>query len=143
MNPVDDLQLIRVGAASTAGTSAVNGTIVDLNQIDDFLFVTTFGTPNAANNLKLQAGAKSDGSDFQDVAGSKVTPTGSGPATVFLGVSRIPFGSRYARVVATRGVSTTLGEIYAVLIHKKRPQTNIDNTNHFGKSIYDAAYGTA
>ena len=97
---------IAAGVANTgAGTTAVNGATVDMQNYEGVLFVCKFGTAAANNTIKGQQGQASDLSDAADLAGTSVA-VGSSDEIVWLDLYRPR--ERYVRMVAVRGTSTTV-----------------------------------
>ena len=120
-NLMDEVRVEKSADGATAGTSDVNGTAIDLSGYDGVMFMARIGTANTANFLKAQEGDTS--SPTADIEGSKSEPQGNDEFAI-LDVHK-PL-KRYIRAVLERGVSTTSGDIYAVL-YKGRKQAQ-DNT---------------
>lgn len=113
----DNVKLVKVEDHTTAGTSAVESDSVDMAQdggYDGVLFFTSFGTANAGN--KLHAEQSADDSTFAELEGSEVS-SGSADNEVFIDIHRPR--ERYVLVEATRGASSTLESIWAVLYRGK------------------------
>lgn len=143
MNLSNGIKITKVAAASSAGTSAVEGAAVDMTGFEGVLFFTTIGTANAGNFLKAQIGAASDGSDAADLEGTKVTATDNGQV-VWVDIYRADPNQKYIRAHVTRGASSTVGDIYA-LRYESRKQV-IDNdiaTLITGKLVVNPYEGTA
>lgn len=143
MNLSNGVKITKVAAASSAGTSTINGTTVDMTGFEGVLFVTTIGTANAGNILKAQIGEKADGSDAADLEGSAVVAEGSG-SVVWLDIYRADPSQKYIRPVVVRGASTTVGEIYAIQYESRKQVVgnNIENTI-IGKLLVNPYEGTA
>jgi hypothetical protein len=129
-------------AATATGTTTVASGTIDLKGNPSVTFVTTLGTTNAGNNIRVQGGNASDGSDATDLAGSKITPTGTGPSVCILDAVRVPY--RYARVFVTRaGATTTVGDIWAIQGSPSvKPVTNT-GAAAFAVALVDPVAGTA
>lgn len=143
MNLSNGVKITKVAAASSAGTSTINGTTVDMTGFEGVLFVTTIGTANAGNIFKAQIGEKADGSDAADLEGSAVVAEGSG-SVVWLDIYRADPSQKYIRPVVVRGASTTVGEIYAIQYESRKQVVgnNIENTI-IGKLLVNPYEGTA
>lgn len=143
MNLSNGVKITKVAAASSAGTSTINGTTVDMTGFEGVLFVTTIGTANAGNIFKAQIGEKADGSDAADLKGSAVVAEGSG-SVVWLDIYRADPSQKYIRPVVVRGASTTVGEIYAIQYESRKQAVgnNIENTI-IGKLLVNPYEGTA
>lgn len=143
MNLSNGVKITKVAAASSAGTSTINGTTVDMTGFEGVLFVTTIGTANAGNIFKAQIGEKADGSDAADLKGSAVVAEGSG-SVVWLDIYRADPSQKYIRPVVVRGASTTVGEIYAIQYESRKQVggNNIENTI-IGKLLVNPYEGTA
>ena len=120
MNFSNDFKILNVNSPTTAGTSTITSTAVDTAGYDGLIFVTSVGTPNAGNTLK--AAQSADNVTFNDLAGSKVTSGTIGG--LYLEIYRP--AKRYVEAVVTRGASTTIGDIWAVLYDPTtKPVTNV------------------
>ncbi len=143
-NPVsENVKLTKIADPSTAATSDVTSSSVDLagnGGWDGVLLVTSYGTP-AANNLFHVEGCDDD-STFLDVEGSEVDLEGASDEDQWIDVFRPIY--RYYRVVAARGTSSTLGDVWALLYRgKTAPFTgNVLAGTIVGKAILSAAQGT-
>lgn len=75
MNLSDNVKIVKVLAATVAGTSAVNGSAVDMQGFDGVLFIAHLGALTATQVTKLQAQGSSDNdSDYAAFATDAVTP---------------------------------------------------------------------
>ena len=106
------IAIVMVKAATADGTTAVTSDAVDLQayKAEGVLFLTSFATPAADNTLKTQK--SDDDSTYTTVTGSETAP-GASDETAFNDIGQFP--ARYAKAVVTRGTSTVLGPIYALL----------------------------
>ena len=70
----NQVKLQRVSDAVAAGTTAINGSVVDTQGFDGVVFVVAMGaiTAGAVTSVKVQQGAASDLSDAADIAGTSV-----------------------------------------------------------------------
>lgn len=103
--------LISCGDVTAAGTSAVNGTAIDMANYEGIVFVVKLGTAAANNSFKLQGGDQSDGSDAVDYASSSVSSDGTS-TTLIIDIHKP--NKRYVRPVVTRGTSSTIQSITAI-----------------------------
>jgi hypothetical protein len=132
MNLGKRVKVTKVIAAQSAGTGTTNGTILDMQNWEGVLFVGgAIGTANAGNYFKLQQDAASDLGSAADLVGSKITPGDNGDA---IKVDLYRPLERYVRIVAVRGASSTLGDVYAIqYMSNKMPTTDastIDSETH-------------
>ena len=138
--------LIRQGAATTtAGTSDVNGDILDMAGFDSVLWIAKFGTAATNNTLHAQQDSDVAGGTMADLAGSSVT-VGSSDEIVWLDLQHSPAGERYVRVVADRGTSTTLDWCVSLRYNAKDLVSGIDNLvagTIAGELLIHPAEGTA
>lgn len=113
-----------VKAAQIAATSAIESNVVDMSGYDGVLFLTRFGTAAANNSVKVQQGEESNLSDAVDLEGSGVV-SGADPSNEAIYVDVYKPNKRYVRLYATRGTSSTLGEIWAIkYCPRKAPQVH-------------------
>lgn len=102
-----------VVAAQTAnGTSTVTSSIVDTAGYKGVVFFTALSTANATNTIKVQQNTANQTTGMSDLAGTSVT---SGASDEHLIVEVHQPQERYVQVVVSRGASTSVGEIWAVL----------------------------
>lgn len=113
--------------AGAAGTTAINGTIVDTQGYDGILMVSRTGaiTATAVTSMKAQYGDESDLSDAADVANSTVTIADDDDNKEFgIDIQRPP--GRYMRLVVSRGTANAVIEnaTYYLYKAKTRPSSN-------------------
>jgi hypothetical protein len=115
----DTVKSVVLHTGSTAGTSTVNSSSVDMAGFSAARFFAYFGTPAANNTIKIQQSADNGVADsWSDIAGTQVA-AGSPDNLVVMDIKDIT--ERYLRVVALRGTSTVLGEIHAELYDGRYP----------------------
>lgn len=122
-----DNKLRLVKAAETANTTVVNSDVVDTANYEEVAFFCTIAVANAGNYIKVQQDVASDfGTDPADLEGTKVVAAANGDV-VAVSVKR-PL-DRYVRLVVTRGASSAVGDIYAVLSgpRNKPVDNNVDD----------------
>lgn len=120
--------LLTLGAAATtAGTTAVNGAAIDMAGFDGVLIFGTIATAASGNFLKAQGGEASDLSDAADLAGTKVV-TDSDADLAILDIQKPR--ERYIRGVFVRGTSTAVGDLYYIRYNdSEQPETRNDVAN--------------
>lgn len=114
-----DIRTVKLYQAS--GTSAVNSDSVDMQGWEGVMFVTEMGTANAGNYVN--AAQSSDNSTFNDLEGTRVTPSTDGDQ-ILVDIYRPR--ARYVRLEAVRaGSATTLETIIAIRYGpRKAPHTS-------------------
>lgn len=142
MNLIPNVKITKLtDGNATAGTSTVNGGIVDMQGWDGVVFFSVFGTANAANVLKVQQGQQSNLSDAADLAGSGQS---SGASDEVVAVEIAKPLERYVRPVLVRGASTAHGEIWAMQYQgRSMPQSNAVVGTQAAKVLASPAEGTA
>lgn len=111
---MDGAKLIKVADHSSANTTAVTSTGVDMKGYDGVTFLTSFGTAAADNIVKVQGSDDDGGSDaYADLLGTAVALGGASDEDQVAEVYRP--AQRYLRLYATRGTSTTLESVWAIL----------------------------
>jgi len=116
-------KFIKVADAATASTNSVTGSVIDTQGYDGVVFLTSFGTAATNNTIKVQQGTATNLSDAADLAGSSVS-SGASDEDVWVEVYRPQ--KRYIQPVVTRGTSSTLGDIWAILYNSSKQP--VDNT---------------
>lgn len=143
MNLSNYVKISQGAATTTAGTSDVNGDILDMSGYDGVLWVAKFGTAASNNTLHAQQDSASGGGTMADLAGTSVT-VGSSDEIVWLDLKHNPAGERYVRVVADRGTSTTLDWCVALRYDAKTlPVDNATAGTIAGEIQTHVAEGTA
>jgi hypothetical protein len=97
-------------ATTTAGTSEVDGTSIDMQGYEGVLFVAKFGTAASGNTLQAQQ-SDASGSGMADLEGTLVT-VGASDELVYLDL--VNPAKRYVRIQAQRGTSSTLDWVVAI-----------------------------
>lgn len=143
MNLSNGVKITKVAAASSAGTSAVNGNTVDMTGFEGVLFFTTIGTANSGNIFKAQIGEDPTGSDAADLEGSAVVAEENGQV-VWIDIYRPDPSQKYVRPAVVRGSSTTVGDIYALQYEARKEviENNIEDVI-IGKLLVNPYEGTA
>jgi len=106
-----------------AGTSAINGAIVDTLGYDGVMVIITMGaiTAGAVTSAKLQTGDDSALADAADVTGATVTIADDDDAKIFAIDLRRPL-ERYVRVVVSRATQNAVIENAIYLPYKADDQ---------------------
>lgn len=118
----ENVKITKVADHSTAATSAVNSTYVDMAGFEGVMFVTSFGTA-AANNTVNAAQCDTTGGTYADLEGTSVT-SGTSDEDVWVDVYKPT--DRYVRLEAARGTSSTLESIWAIQYGARKAP--VDNT---------------
>lgn len=109
MNLAKNVKVTRVMNAQSAGTTDVNGSVVDMEGFEGVCFLVFFGTidANAVTSIKAQQGAESDLSDAADLEGTKVSVADDDDNKVAILDIYKP-QERYVRVVVDRGTANAV-----------------------------------
>jgi hypothetical protein len=104
--------------AGVAGTSAINGSIIDLSSAAGALFLVRMGviTAGAATSIKIQHGAASDLSDAADVLGTSQTIADDDDGEIFYVDFSRPT-KRYARLVVSRATQNAVVASAEVIVY--------------------------
>lgn len=134
-------KLTKVIPATTAGTSTVVGTTLDMEGFEGVTFFGSFGTSAANNGLSVAGGSDSGGSGAADLLGSSVLCNGTGKE---VGQEIVKPIDRYVTVSALRGTSTTIDGVWAFQWGPKTLFINntVTNTRNVETTI-SPAHGTA
>jgi hypothetical protein len=128
--------------AGAAGTTAINGSAVDLSGWDEIMILVPFGTivSGAATSIKWQEG--STASPTTDVLGTAMTVLDTEDDTTKC-LRIIKPRSRYGRVVVSRATqNATVGAIYYILSGAST-QPATDDTTVVQETHVSPAAGTA
>ena len=140
MNLSSNVLITKVQDHSTAATSAVNSTGVDMSGYEGVLFITSFGTAAANNTVNAAQGADNS-ADWVDLTGTSVS-AGTSDEDVWIDVYRPT--ERYVRLEAARGTSSTLESIWAIQYGpRKAPVDNTTTGTIIGELHASPAEGTA
>ena|SRR3990167_4291235 len=104
----DNVKITKLADHSTANTTDVESSSVDMNGYDGALFLSSFGTANANNKLTIQDSA--DDVTFADTVAFEDSTTSDEDVAVDV---RHPT-KRYLRVKGERGTSSTLESIWCI-----------------------------
>lgn len=125
-------------AAGAAGTTAIEGSVIDFAGYDGALIIVNTGpiVANAVTSIKFQHGAASDLADATDVAGTSQTIADDDDNEVFyIDVSRPT--KRYGRVYVSRATQNATVVATAVLygspLSPVTQATGVNGETHVGK----------
>ena len=104
-----DISLVK--AASAAATTTITTDVLAMSGFESAMFFTTVATKDVGNFLTGSQGTDSGGSDMATLAGSKVTAVADADI-IALDIQEPK--DPYLRCDITRGVSTAIGEVWAV-----------------------------
>lgn len=122
---LEDIDITRVAALTTSGTTEITSSYVDMQGWDGAIFYTDFGTANAGNFLYIRQSTASDGSTGTvHLSGTRSVPTSNGTtARSTVHEPRNGLGRYVAASCIRAGSATTLGEIWCIRYKtKKGPQ---------------------
>lgn len=109
----EEAKLSKIADQTTAATSDVTSSGLDMEGWDAVLFFTSYGTPAADNLFHVEQSSDDGSADaYTDVAGSEMNLEGASDEDQALDI--INPEERYLRVVAERGTSSTSGDIWAL-----------------------------
>lgn len=99
-------------AATAAGTTAVNGSIIDMAGYEGVVFVVRFGTLTATQVTKIKAQQDSDsgGGTMADLVGTASTALADGDGGKVLALDVFRPIERYVRCVVVRGTANAVVE---------------------------------
>lgn len=127
MSKSAQLQTAITPTNGAAGTTSINGTIIDLAGFNSCLIAVHFGTivAGAVTSIKAQVGDASDLSDAADVSGSSVTIQDTDDDKVFY-IDVLRPRKRYLRVVASRATqNATLAAVYLLYDASAQPTAQV------------------
>lgn len=107
MNIANRTRLKLSSGATSAGTSAINGTAIDTQGFEGVRFIALLGdvTDTSVLSLKAQGGSASDGGDATDITGATTgtfTADGSTADSKILSLDVVKPRARYVRPVLGR-----------------------------------------
>lgn len=109
-NRLNSDKYVKIKDHSAASTAAVTSDIIDLAGFEGVTFVTSFGTANATNTIKVQGNSSNTTDGMADLVGTSVS-SGTSDEDVIIELYKPQY--RYLQVVAARGASSTLESIWA------------------------------
>lgn len=101
-------KLTRVINAMAAGTSAINGSVIDMKGFDAVTFIVGFGviTAGAVTSIKAQQGDQADLSDAADLAGTSISVADTDDNKLV--ALEIEPTKRYCRLVVVRATQNAV-----------------------------------
>ncbi len=145
MRPLnEEIKLIRVGGVTSAGTSTISATGIDLSTFggwDGIFMFASFGTA-ASDNLLHAEQSPDDGTEaYADLLASQVSAGGGSNEQQWVDIFRPQ--EKWVRAVADRGTSTTIEAIWAILYRgRSKPYSNIIVGTINGIALVSPAEGT-
>jgi len=116
----DDVKVTKLADHAAANTTDVTSAELDMAGFDGVLFLTSFSSA-AANNLVTVHGCASSGGSF--AATTCTCASGTSDEDVVVDVKEP--STRYLKLVASRGTSSTLESIWAIQYSaRSKPQTS-------------------
>ena len=135
----EQVKITKVADYTSADTSAINCTGVDMSGYQGVLLITSFGTA-AANNTANAAQSAND-SSYADLEDTSVA-SGTSDEDVWIDVYHPT--DRYVRLEIARGTSTTLEGAWAIQYGaRKQPVDNTTSGTITGEEHVGEAEGTA
>lgn len=130
--------------AGAAGTTAINGTIIDMSGAEGVTFIVTMGAivANAVTSLKVQQGAASNMSDAADLAGSAVAIADDDDEKVFY-IDVVKPLERYVRLVVSRATQNATVASAIAVQYGLRTAPKAHGTGVSGELHVSPAEGTA
>ena len=114
-------QLVINATEGAAGTTDINGDVVDMANFEEVTFEVAFGAivSGAVTSVKAQQGQQSDGSDMADLAGTGITVADTDDDKL-VRLTIVKPQERYVRCVVDRGTqNAVVGSAAAI---KSRPR---------------------
>lgn len=145
MNLSKQTKVTRVSNAVAAGTTAIEGAVIDMQGFEGVEFLVAFGTitSSAVTSIKLQEGDAANLSDAADLAGTAVTVADTDDNKVFVVDCYRPT-KRYIRCVVSRGTANAVLDGMSAVQYQPRlkPCTNDATTVGGTKTVVSPAAGT-
>ena len=120
----EETKVIRVINATAAGSTPINGTVIDMQNWDGVRFIAALGalTATQVTNLKAQQGAAANGSDAADIVGAVTGNAADGDSNKVLLLDVCEPTGRYVRCVLGR--ATALAVVDGVTAEQYRGRTS-------------------
>ena len=104
----ENVKITKLADHSTAATSDVTSSELDMDGYSHVAFITSFGTAAAGNLITMHQADAASG----EAASVALLSSGSSDEDVVLDVKNVKY--RYLKLVATRGTSSTLESMWAI-----------------------------
>ncbi len=146
MRPLNqEIKLIKVSDVTAAGTTTISATGVDLSADggwDGVFLFGSFGTAAADNLLHAEQSSDDGSADaYADLADSQVSAGGNSNEEQWVDIFRPQ--EKFVRVVADRGTSTTIENMWAILYRgRSKPFSNVTAGTINGIALVSPAEGT-
>lgn len=140
LNLLPDIEPTVLAAATAAGTSDINGNVVDMAGFESVIGIVCLGavTDTGTLILKAQTGDASDGSDMADISGATttiVTESGGNLDNKYIVLDVHKPLKRYARFIIDRGTANAVVE-HAVQIRYNAGRTPCAHGTIAAKAVY-------
>ena len=134
-----NVKITKVKDAVAAGTTSQSSSTVDMLGYEGVIFLASFGTAAANNSFNIQG--SDDDSSYNDIAGSSVVNSTT-DKNFFIDMHK-PLKHRYYQLIALRGTSTTIENMWAIQYGAhSEAVVNVVSTKLFGKALVSPADGT-
>lgn len=146
MNLSKEIKITRVVNATAAGTTDIEGSVLDMSGFEGVVFIALFGTLTATQvtSLKAQQGAASDMSDAADLEGSSVGPLADTDGNKCLVLDVYRPQERYVRCVVDRGTANAVVDgVIAIQYGPRTKPTINDSTVKVAELVISPDEGTA
>ena len=137
----DNLKITKIADHTTAGTSTVTSSAVDMQGYTCAVFVTSFGTAASDNTFTIQSSSDDGSADaYTDLTGTQVGVSTS-DEDVWEDICRPR--ERYLKIKADRGTSSTLESIWVIQYGARSlPQDNTTAGTIHGEQTNSPAEGS-
>lgn len=144
MNLNSNIKITRVANAAAAGTSAVNGSAIDMLGFHGVMFVAAVGALTATQVTSLKAQEGDTSSPTADLAGSLVGPLADGDSNKCLVLDIYRPLKRYIRPVLNRATANAVVDgIWAIQYCGDKAPTSHDTSVAASKVKASPIAGTA
>lgn len=137
----ENVKITKVSDAAGANTTDVTSAEVDMTGFEGVIFITSYGTAAANNLMHVEQDTVTGMGSAADLAGGEVDLSGASDEDQWIDLFRPT--ERFVRVVAQRGTSSTLENIWAIQYKSRSlPLTNLTSGTIYGKRLISPAEGT-
>ena len=137
-----NVKITKIQDHTTAGTSDVTSTAVDMAGYEGALFLSSFGTAAANNTVKLQQSSDDAAADaYADLLGTSVA-SGTSDEDVWIDIYQPR--ERYLKFIGLRGTSTTMESMWVIQYGARSVPVDNNTTGTIVGEVHVApAEGTA
>ena len=137
----DNIKIVKIADHSTADTTLITSSAVDMQGYTCALFITSYGTAASGNTFAIQSSSDDGSADaYTDLTGTEVGVSTS-DEDVWEDICRPR--ERYLKVTAERGTSSTLESIWVIQYGARSlPQDNTTAGTIHGEQTNSPAEGT-